>query len=412
MQETRPADKQRSFNPPKLDFSPGAGYIAELEFGCYCIVAQLVMTTKESEIHMGRALRLARRGLGRVSPNPLVGAVVVQDGAVVGEGAHLRLGEAHAEHHALVQAGEKSRGATLFVSLEPCSHHGRTPPCTDAVIRAGIGRVVCAMEDPDPRVSGGGIRQLRDAGLEVEVGVLRQRAEQLNEAYSKHRRSGHPFVILKLAQSLDGRIATSSGQSRWITGEPSRRHVHDWRSRVDAIAVGASTVVSDNPQLDVRHLPRGARRRDPRPIVVDGQLRAPPVARVFAREGAIVAALDSASPERERMFADAGVEVWRFGERNGRIDLRDLTLKAGKGGMTSLIIEGGGRLAAAALKDGIVDRVMIYVAPRLIGEGVNAIGQLDTVELDKAIRLDQISTRRLGDDLLYTADVRYPCSRD
>ena len=370
------------------------------------------MSTKELEAFMGRALTLARRGLGRVSPNPLVGAVIVSDGAVVGEGAHRELGGAHAEQHALDRAGDRSRGATLFVNLEPCSHFGRTPPCTESVIHAGIARVVCAIEDPDPRVRGAGIEQLRAAGLEVEVGVLRDRAEQLNEAYLKHRRSGHPFVVLKLGQSLDGRIATASGQSRWITGEHSRRHAHDWRSRVDAIAVGASTVVSDNPQLDVRHFSRKGRRRDPRPVVIDGSLRVSPEARLFARRGAVVATLDSAPRERELEFTNLGAEVWRFAARDGRIDLRDFSLRAGAQGMTSLIIEGGGTLAAAALKDGIVDRVMIYMAPLIIGDGVAAVGQLDTAELGAAIRLERVSTRRLGDDLLYTADVRYPCSRD
>ena len=360
---------------------------------------------------MRRALRLARRGLGRVSPNPLVGAVVVSDDRVVGEGAHLQLGGPHAEVHALAAAGLASQMATMFVTLEPCPHQGRTPPCTDAVIEAGIRRVVCAMKDPDPEVSGGGISTLREAGLLVDVGLLRDSAERLNAPYLKHRRTGRPLVILKLGQSLDGRIATRGGQSRWITGEKARRHVHQWRRRVDAVFVGASTVEVDDPQLTVR-LGSGSRHPGPRPVVVDGRLRLTPQARVFQHSGAILATSESSPPQRRGDFLDAGVEVWTFPDEDGRLDLRSVMDEAGRRGMTSVLVEGGGRLAASALKDQVVDRVMIYLAPRIIGEGIPAIGELDTRELADAVTLEQVRTRRLGDDLLYTADVRYACSQD
>ena len=346
-----------------------------------------------------------------MSPNPLVGVVVVNDDGVVGEGAHLQLGGPHAEVHALAEAGLASQLATMFVTLEPCPHHGHTPPCTDAVIEAGIRRVVCAMEDPDPKVSGSGISSLRKAGLQVDVGLLRESAERLNAPYLKHRRTGRPLVILKLGQSLDGRIATRGGQSRWITGDKARRHVHQWRRRVDAVFVGASTVVLDDPQLTVRLGP-GSRGPDPRPVVVDGRLRVDPQARVFQHPRAILATSESSSPRRRREFLEAGVEVWTFPDDDGRLDLRGIMDEAGRRGMTSVLVEGGGQLAASALKDQVVDRVMIYLAPLIIGEGIPAIGELDTGELADAVALEQIRTRRLGADLLYTADVRYACSRD
>ncbi|MFH1572012.1 MAG: bifunctional diaminohydroxyphosphoribosylaminopyrimidine deaminase/5-amino-6-(5-phosphoribosylamino)uracil reductase RibD, partial [Gemmatimonadota bacterium] len=224
--------------------------------------------------HMRRALRLAERGRGQVSPNPLVGAVVTRGSAVVGEGAHRHFGQAHAETEALARAGSAARGATLYVTLEPCAHHGHTPPCADAVVAAGVARVVCALQDPDPRVAGRGLERLRAAGIAVEVGLCQAAAEEQNAAFLKHRHTGRPLVLLKLGQSLDGRIATRTGASRWITGEAARRHAHRWRSWVDAVAVGAGTVLADDPRLNVR-LVRG---RDPRPLVVDGRLRVSPEA--------------------------------------------------------------------------------------------------------------------------------------
>lgn len=362
----------------------------------------------EDETYMRRAMRLAERGRGRVSPNPLVGAVVVRHGRIVGEGAHLRVGGPHAEINAFARAGEQARGATLYVTLEPCSFHGRTPPCTEAILDAGIARVVCATVDPDPRVSGAGILRLQESGVEVESGLLQTEAEGRNAAYFKHRRCGLPLVLLKLAQTLDGCIATRSGDSRWITGEQARRHVHRWRSWVDGVMVGAGTVLADDPQLTVRHV----KGRDPRPMVVDGLLRVTPEARVFQRSGAILITSTSAAAARRGEFAARGVEVWNFDAADGRIDLRLPLARAAAEGMTSVMIEGGSQLAATALRDQVVDQVQIFVAPRLMGGGIAGIGELDIIKVADTIALEEVRTRRMGADLLYTAAVRYPCSPD
>jgi len=358
------------------------------------------------QAHMRRALRLALKGRGRVSPNPLVGAVVVRRGRVVGEGAHLQLGGPHAEVHAFASAGPQSRGATLYVTLEPCAHQGRTPPCTEAVLGAGIRRVVCALEDPDPRVQGKGIARLRAAGIQVEVGLGREEAERQNAAYLKHRRTGRPLVILKLAQSLDGRIATAGGDTRWISGEQARTLVHRWRSWTDAVMAGAGTVIADDPRLDVR-LVRG---RSPRPLVVDGRLRVSPAAQVFGRPGAVLITADAAPAKKRRAFEDRGVEVWAFPARQGQLDLGQVLARAGSEGITSVLLEGGGQLAAAALAARAVDQVRLFVAPLLVGAGVAAIGELGVRRLAEAPRLEQVVVRRLGPDLLYTAEVGYPCS--
>ena len=356
--------------------------------------------------YMRRALRLAERGRGHVSPNPMVGAVLVRDGEIVGEGAHLKVGGPHAEAHAITAAGTGTTGATLYVTLEPCSHHGRTPPCAEAVIKAGVRRVVCAIQDPDEAVSGRGFGQLADAGIEVETGVLAAEAARQNSAYLKHRRTGLPYVTLKLGQSLDGIIATRTGASRWITSERSRRHAHKIRAQVDAIVVGAGTVTADDPRLDVRHV----RGPDPQVFVVDGKLSTSPDACVFRERDAILLTAKSAPADRLERFRHAQVEVWLFDHIDGVIDLRAITAKAAQHGAISMLIEGGRTLAAAALRDRIVDELCVYVAPCLIGDGIGSIGDLGVDELTQAVKLEQIRTRRLGSDLLYTANVRYPCS--
>ena len=239
----------------------------------------------DHEAHMRRALTLARRARGRANPNPTVGAVVVRGGRIVGEGVTSPVGGPHAEINAFTKAGKKTRGATLYVTLEPCAFQGRTPPCCNAVVNAGIQEVHCALRDPDPRVNGRGIAYMKRHGITVETGLLSEQAAQLHAAYITHRTQQRPHTILKLAQTLDGRIAARGGDARWITGEAARRHAHRWRSYVDAIAVGANTLLSDDPQLSVRHV----RGRSPRPIAIDGRLRAQPNAQLFNRPGAILA---------------------------------------------------------------------------------------------------------------------------
>jgi diaminohydroxyphosphoribosylaminopyrimidine deaminase/5-amino-6-(5-phosphoribosylamino)uracil reductase len=362
----------------------------------------------EQEQHMRRALRLAQRGRGKVSPNPMVGAVLVRAGRIVGEGAHLAVGGPHAEVNAFARAGDAARGAELYVTLEPCSFHGRTPPCTEAVLRAGVERVYCAMRDPDERVGGRGIAALRAKGLAVEVGLCEEEARQLNAAYVKHRTQGLPLVLLKLAQTLDGRIAATGGDARWITGEKARRHAHRWRSWVDGLMVGAGTVRADDPLLTVRHV----KGRDPRPLVVDGRLSTSPEARVYQRPGAVLITAKETPAAQREAYTATGTEVWTFPGCDGRIDLRMALKRAAQEGMTSVLIEGGGTLAASALNARVVDQVQLYLAPRLMGRGVEAIGDLGVERAAEAIRLESVRTRRLGPDLLYTAEVQYPCSQD
>ncbi len=358
--------------------------------------------------YMRRALALARRARGRANPNPTVGAVVVRNGRIVGEGVTSPVGGAHAEVNAFATAANLARGATLYVTLEPCSFHGRTPPCCQAVVEAGVKKVYCALEDPDRRVNGRGIAHLRRHGVHVDVGLLGDEAAALHAAYITHRTQQRPYTILKLAQTLDGRIAARGGDARWITGEAARRHAHRWRSYVDAVAVGANTLIADDPLLSVRHV----RGRSPRPIAIDGRLRARPSAKLFAQPGAILATGKTAPAAKRRAVEAAGAHVWTFSTQRGRIDLRSFARRAAEEDITSLIVEGGGQLAAAFLRARLVDQVHIYLAPRILGEGIAAVADLHIEQIASSIALKGVCTRRLGDDLLYTAEVEYPCSQD
>ena len=353
------------------------------------------------EDYMRLALDLARQGEGKTSPNPTVGAVVARDGAVVGQGFTQPIGGPHAEVGALGEAGDRAAGATLYVTLEPCSHHGRTPPCADLVLSKGISRVVCAMVDPDPRVSGRGIARLRKAGVEVEVGILEAEARGLNAFYVKHRTTGLPFVVLKLAQSLDGRIATAPGDSRWITGEDARRRAHLLRSRVDAVLVGVGTVIADDPMLTVR-LVAG---RDPARIIVDSALRTPTSARVLGPGRTILATTEGADEGRAEAFREGGAEVWRLPSAAGRVDFRALMAGLGRQGFLSVMIEGGASVAASALKAGIVDQAQVFIAPKIIGAGLGAVGDLGIERVADSVRLTDVAVERVGEDLLYVANV-------
>ncbi len=355
----------------------------------------------DDEPYMRLALDLAGQRLGTTSPNPTVGAVLVRQGEVVGQGVTQPVGGPHAEVEAIREAGEKAAGAVLYVTLEPCAHHGRTPPCVDRVLSSGIARVVCAMIDPDARVSGRGVERLRQAGVEVTVGVLEREARRLNAYYVKHRTTGLPFVVLKLAQSLDGRIATASGDSKWITGEAARRRAHGLRSRVDAVLVGAGTVVADDPMLTVRMV----EGRDPARIVVDSALRIPEKARILGPGRVIVATADRADEGRARRLRERGAEVWRFPGADGRVDLRALVAELGRKDFLSVMIEGGGQVAASALRAGLVDQVQVFIAPRLIGAGVGAVGGLNIAGITEAVRLADVEVEPVGDDLLYVANV-------
>jgi len=367
---------------------------------------------ERDERFMAEALALARLGAGRVSPNPLVGAVVVRDGRIAGRGYHAAFGGPHAESAALADAGEKARGADLYVSLEPCNHLGKTPPCTEAILRAGVTRLVCALADPNPLVRGGGAERLRAAGVAVELGPMEEDARRLNEAYLKHVRTGLPFVELKIAASLDGRIAAAGGRSRWITGEEARDAVQGWRAAASGIVVGAGTVRADDPALTVRD---GSGVR-PRRIVVSSRLDLTLDRRVF-RDGeapTVVATTTDAPAEAERALVERGAEVWRMrAADDGRVSVLALLERCGAEGMNRLLVEGGGALATAFLAAGCVDRIRLFVAPVILGgDGVAWAGPLGVTDPSDGLRLDEVEFSRFGDDLLVTGVPRAAGARE
>jgi diaminohydroxyphosphoribosylaminopyrimidine deaminase/5-amino-6-(5-phosphoribosylamino)uracil reductase len=354
------------------------------------------------ETYMRLALALAEKARGRTSPNPMVGAVVVKGGKVVGRGYHRKAGGPHAEAIALKKAGKAARGATLYVTLEPCSHTDkRTPPCTPLVLQSGVKRVVVAMIDPNPRVSGGGIKALRRHGIDVVTGVLEAEAKILNEAFIKHITTGKPFVTLKIAQTLDGKIATAAGESKWITGEQSREEGHRLRDINDAILVGINTVLNDDPALTTR-VPGG---RDPIRVIVDSKLRTPLNAKVITQKSSaktFIATLDTMSKENLVKLLDSGVEILLTRENKGQVDLRYLVKMLGSFGITSVLIEGGAQVNASALKSGIVDKVVMFIAPMLMTgrDSLCSIGGASPLTLDQSIRLADLKSRFVGDDLM------------
>lgn len=353
---------------------------------------------------MQRALGLAQQARGRTSPNPLVGVVIVKNGKVIGEGYHQKAGTPHAEVHALNAAGVNARGATLYTTLEPCCHWGRTPPCTEALIRAGITKVYVAEVDPNPSVAGKGIQQLQNAGINVHVGVCRQDAENLNEVYRKYIQTGKPFVILKTAMSLDGKIATISGDSQWITSEAARQRGHAVRDVVDAILVGRGTVARDNPALTTRLQEKQG--QDAIRIVLDSHGRTPTDARVFNAESkadVIVAVTPEAPTEKVKALNKAGAEVLTVDAAQGKVCFKSLMEILGKREITSILIEGGSEINASALAAGIVDKVMCFIAPKFIG-GQNApgpIGGEGIYRLTEAVNLQRINVTLMPEhDLL------------
>ena len=358
---------------------------------------------------MRAALALARRGLGAVWPNPSVGCVIVNDGRVVGRGWTQPGGRPHGETEALRRAGEAARGAVAHVSLEPCCHWGQTPPCVDALIAAGVRRVVVALEDPDPRVAGEGLRRLRAAGLDVEVGLCAEEAAEVNAGFLSRLRLGRPLVTFKLATSLDGRIAVATGESQWITGPPARDRAHALRASHDAIMVGTGTVVADDPQLTCR-LP-GLGHRSPVRVVIDRHLRISPASRIIAdapRVPTWVLTLRSADPGRRAMFLANRVtliDVDDDGE--GQIDLAAALGALGDRGITRLLVEGGARLAAAFFRARLIDRLVWVHAPLVIGgDGIPAIAGFDLAALADGRAFERLSTETIGDDVLTTFRVR------
>jgi len=353
---------------------------------------------------MRRALALAARGRGRVEPNPMVGCVIARGRQIVGEGYHRRFGGPHAEIHALQASGRRARSATAYVTLEPCCHHGKTPPCTDAIVAAGLQRIVVAVADPFAQVRGRGLRRLRAAGIEVAAGLCRSEAMQLNAPYFKLQRNHRPWVILKWAQSLDGKIAAPSGQSKWISGPRSRRWAHRLRARVDAVVVGAGTVIADDPQLTCRCVrPRRIATR----IVIDPDLQTPPQARLVrtARRvpTVIVTRRASAGRRRVRAYERAGVEILALRRTRTGLDLGQLLDELGRRAMTNIMIEGGSKTLGAFFDAGLADEAIIFVSRRLIGgrAGPSPLEGLGPATMRDVRRPARTKVTRCGQDDVY-----------
>jgi len=346
---------------------------------------------------MRRALKLARRALGQTSPNPLVGAVVVKNNQIVGEGYHHKAGLPHAEVEAIKAAGTKARGADLYVTLEPCNHYGRTPPCTEAILKAGIRRVFVGMRDPNPYVKGRGVEYLRSQGIEVETGILENECRDLNEVFIKYITTGLPFVSLKLAATLDGKITLGSTEDKWITNEKSRRFVHYLRDIHDAILVGINTVIKDDPLLTTR-LPR-KKGKDPVRIILDTHLRIPLEAKVLhlnSLSPTIIVTSFDAPFEKIRALQKLGAEVLQISSENGRLSLLELLKILGKKKITSLLVEGGAQVATSFFNKGLVDKVYFFYAPKIAGkDNLSLVGALN-----KGIFLKNISWRRFDNDIL------------
>jgi diaminohydroxyphosphoribosylaminopyrimidine deaminase/5-amino-6-(5-phosphoribosylamino)uracil reductase len=344
--------------------------------------------------------------MGTTSPNPMVGAVVVTDGLVVGRAYHRAAGEDHAEYAALKQAGEKARGGTLYTTLEPCAHHGRVGPCTEAIISAGIARVVTAMIDPNELVDGKGVAALREAGVEVEVGLLTREAERLNEAYLHRLETGRPFVHVKVASSIDGRIATASGQSRWISNDPARKRAHELRARHDAVMIGVGTVIADDPKLTVRL----ARGRNPAVIVLDTHGRIPETSGLLAgpRDSEMYVATTREISELSKLRGVPRLTVWTVGaDDDRRTDAASVLDRAAEAGMNSILVEGGAQVITSLLRRRLVNRLSVVLAPMILGRGIDAVGDLHIGSPEEAIRLDSVETEDLHGNLLVSGLVRY-----
>ena len=364
-----------------------------------------ILTEKIPEIYMRRVLELARKGRGRTSPNPMVGAVLVKNGRVVGEGYHRKAGLPHAEIEALRRAGKKAKGADLYVNLEPCCHSGKTPPCTEAILSAGVKKVIVGMRDPNPLVSGKGFRQLKKKGVQVVTGTLRKECERLNEVFIKFVQTGNPFVVLKTAISLDGKIATRTGESKWITGRKAREKVHQIRNEIDAIVAGAWTIVKDNSYLTTRLKNKSTASNHPVRVILDNEFLVPLKSNVFKNadtERVIYVTGGKLPVSRRKELIRRGVDILVLKENKGKVDLRCLLRALGDRDITSVLIEGGGEVNASALSAGIVDKVLVFVAPILIGgkDAPGPLGGKGIRSLASAYKIKNMTVNRIGDDFL------------
>ena len=352
------------------------------------------------DLYMRMALELARKGKGWTTPNPLVGAVILKGGRVIGQGYHQKYGQPHAEVNAIASAKEDVTGATLYVTLEPCSHFGKTPPCSDLLIDKNIKRVVVGTLDPNPLVAGKGIERLRSTGIEVVTGVLEEETQKLNEIFIKYIVTKKPFVIMKNAISLDGKIATVTGESQWISGESSRKQVHSLRHELAGIMVGIETIIKDDPQLTSRTL----NSRNPIRIVVDSQLRIPSTSKVLTQQDrakTIVATTKRANKEKVETLKRMGIEVIVTKEKDGRVDLQELMRLLGDRGIDSILLEGGATLNFSALEEGIVDKIQSYIAPKIIGgkEAKTAVEGAGVHSLNNAFQIKRMTAVMVGEDL-------------
>lgn len=367
------------------------------------------MTTPEvDEKYMALALKLAEKGRGKVAPNPMVGAVLVKNGKIIGNGYHQAFGGAHAEIHAIHEGGTNCKGATLYVSMEPCAHYGKTSPCVDAIIKAGITKVVAAVIDPNPITSGKGIQELKEAGVEVVVGIMEMQAKRLNGLFFKLMQKGLPYVTVKWAMSIDGKIATHTGESKWITSEESRKYVHKIRGQMDGILVGINTVMRDDPLLTCR-IEEG---RNPKRIVVDSNAALPLNSHLLStinESEIIVAVTKNAQLKRIQKLEQMGCRIVQTKDMNGRVDLKELFQRLGEMKLTNILVEGGSRVITSVIEDRLADRVMVFVAPIIIGgegakspvlgTGINKIGE--------AAEIDEVEIKRFSNDIVIEGTLKY-----
>lgn len=358
-----------------------------------------------AEFFMRIAIDEAKKGVGRTAPNPAVGAVIVKAGRIIARGYHKKAGTPHAEVVALAAAKGKTRGADLYTTLEPCNHYGRTPPCSQAILDAGIRRVVCGSSDPNPLVDGKGIAKLRKAGVQVLTHVLRDECDALNRPFFKAMRTGMPFVTLKAAITMDGKLASATGDSKWVTGEPARALVHELRNRADAVLIGAGTAEKDDPQLTTRGVSGG---RDAVRIVVDSSVRLSPRAKLVTQKSharTVLATVQGADSKALAKLEAAGVDVWRVkATRDGRVDLKALLKKCAEAGLHHVLVEGGAELFASFLKDRLADELRLFIAPKIVGaSGISWAGELGVTEMAKALQLETTRVEKVGDDILVCA---------
>lgn len=355
---------------------------------------------------MRLALQLAKRAQGETSPNPIVGALVVKNGRIVGKGYHKKAGLPHAEIVALEDAGKRALGATLYVTLEPCAHFGRTPPCVDEIIASGIKKVVIGMIDPNPLNNGKGISILRQHKIKVETGFLEDDLRRLNEVFIKYITKKMPFVTVKVAQSLDGKIATKGGDSKWITSDISRAYAHRMRKNYDAIVVGVNTVLRDNPRLNAWFS-----RRQPVKVVIDSQLSITQDANIFSSPGEVIIITLPISPGQEtenRKILSNKAKILEVKEKSGQIDLKSTLRKLTQIGITNILVEGGGTLIGSLFDEGLVDKILFFISPKIIGgkDSISSVMGKGIARIDRAIKLRNIKFRRLGEDLLVEAYVK------